>query len=194
VANYSAALNEIRTAQRLDPTSQVINARLGTVLHFQHRYPEATDAMHRALDLDSTNKMAKGNLALVLAQQGHYAEAIAIAPTDVRLQAGLYVGYLGYIYGRAGRRADAMATLHRLEALGRERYITPEAYAFVAIGLGDSTTALDWLERGYREHSFYLVFLNDPIYDPLRGHPRFQKIVRDVGVRIPPIPDQNSRR
>ncbi len=137
--------------------------------------------------LDSTNLIARAELGRVICLQGRCTEAIAITPKIIDLQAGyMGGGLLGYEYARAGRRADALATLHQLEARARQRYIAPEAFAFIAIGLGDTTTALDWLERAYQQRSFYLALLNDPLFDPLRGSPRFQTIVHGVGLRIPP--------
>ena len=40
-----------------------------------------------------------------------------------------------------------------------------------------------WLEKAYMEHSNGLTALKvDPTYDPLRGDPRFQTLVRQVGL------------
>jgi hypothetical protein len=86
----------------------------------------------------------------------------------------------------AGHRAEALAMQRRLEQRARERYIDPEAMAMVAIGLGDTARALDWLERGRDERSFYLPFLAaDPIFDPLHRNARFLQLVRTIGLRIP---------
>jgi hypothetical protein len=52
---------------------------------------------------------------------------------------------------------------------------------------GDTSRALDWLERAHRERTFLLPFLLHPVYDPLRSQPRFQRIVRDIGLTIPPV-------
>jgi len=45
--------------------------------------------------------------------------------------------------------------------------------------MGDTATALDFLERGYQDHAFFFVFLNvDPLFDPIRHQPRFKEIIR----------------
>jgi hypothetical protein len=33
-----------------------------------------------------------------------------------------------------------------------------------------------------------LIFLGWPMYDGLRGQPRFERIVRDIGLVLPPLP------
>ncbi|HEY6110214.1 MAG TPA: protein kinase, partial [Gemmatimonadales bacterium] len=58
-----AALSEMRTARRLDPLNQIFNARVGSLLNYMHRYPEAEAEMRRALALDSMNVEARGELA-----------------------------------------------------------------------------------------------------------------------------------
>jgi hypothetical protein len=89
----------------------------------------------------------------------------------------------------AGRRADAQAIEQRLARHARDRYITPETFAIAALGLSDTATALDWLERGYRERSFFLWTIGtDPLFDLLRGTPRFERIIRGIGVAERPAP------
>jgi serine/threonine-protein kinase len=181
-------LREVRTAQQLNPLSPIINARLGTSLYYLHRFDEAATELRQALDLDSSNTSARAELGRVLVQQHQFPEAFAVLPTTAfDLQAGhLGGGTLGYAYGMAGHRAEALAMQRRLEQRARERYIDPEAMAMVAIGLGDTTHALDWLERGRDERSFYLPFLAaDPIFDPLHRNARFLQLVRTIGLRIP---------
>jgi hypothetical protein len=45
--------------------------------------------------------------------------------------------------------------------------------------LGDKASAMDWLEKAYRERDHSLVAIKtDPGYDPLRGDPRFAALMR----------------
>jgi hypothetical protein len=47
------------------------------------------------------------------------------------------------------------------------------------MGLGEKNTALDWLDRAYRERNDRLVYLNvDPMADPLRSEPRFRDLMK----------------
>jgi len=191
VGRVDSALVEWRTAQRLDPLSPIINARVGSALSQARRYAEAEVAYGQALALDSSNVNARAELGLLLAIEHRFPEAIAafrmIDNSNFDRQAGyLVAGPEGYAYGVAGRRTEALAIQRHLEQLSRTHYITPLAFAFIAIGLGDTTQALDWLERAYRERTFLVTTLINPIYDPLRSQPRFQRLVRDMGVTIPP--------
>jgi hypothetical protein len=43
--------------------------------------------------------------------------------------------------------------------------------------------ALDWLEKAYDQHSNVMVTLKvEPGFDPLRSDPRFQNLIRRVGL------------
>jgi serine/threonine-protein kinase len=57
--------------------------------------------------------------------------------------------------------------------------------AEVYLGLGSTPDALDWLDKAYRKRPYGLVFLGvDPLWKPLRGEPRFQELLRKIG--LPP--------
>jgi eukaryotic-like serine/threonine-protein kinase len=184
------SLGEMRTAQHLDPLNQVSNARVATILNAMGRYGEAEREERQAIELDSTNFPARADLALALTMQHRYDEAIATVPADTAdLQPMTSGGSLGYAYGMAGRQAEALAVQQRLERHARQRYITPEALASVAMGLRDTATALDWLERGYRERSFFIWMIGaNPLFAPLHGSARFERLIQRVGLVEPPTP------
>ncbi len=90
---------------------------------------------------------------------------------------------LGLVYGLAGRRGEAIKVLNELLELNERRYVTPAALANVYIGLGDKDQAFVWLEKAFRERSYYIAFLKVfPIVDPLRSDPRFDDLLRRTGL------------
>lgn len=53
----------------------------------------------------------------------------------------------------------------------------------LAVQLGQTDRAFDWLEQGYREHDLSLTLLNaQPWLEPLNGDPRFKDLVRRIGI------------
>ena len=192
-----SSIAELRLALRLDPSSQLLNARLGTSLTDARRFADAEAQYRQALSLDSTNLSARAELGIVLGLQHRYDEALAVLRplprTTWDLQGGFLVAApLGWVEGQAGHRTEALAVQRHLEQIARRQFVTPEAFAWLALGLGDEATALDWLERAYQQRSFFVALAMHPVYDPLRSQPRFQKIVRDIGLGIPPIPQVSA--
>ena len=55
--------------------------------------------------------------------------------------------------------------------------------ARVHVGLGEKEEALAALEAAYQARSSLIAGLKaDPIWDPLRNEPRFQKILTSIGL------------
>jgi hypothetical protein len=49
--------------------------------------------------------------------------------------------------------------------------------------MGNKDEALAWLEKAYSQHSNVLTTLKvEPAFDPLRSDPRFQDLLRRVGL------------
>ena len=47
--------------------------------------------------------------------------------------------------------------------------------------MGETEQALDWLERAYEERAYGVIHLRSfPMYDALRGNPRFERLVEAV--------------
>ena len=89
--------------------------------------------------------------------------------------------YLGYAYAKSGKRAEALAILDKLKTT--KEYVSPAELAILYVGLGDKEGAFQTLERAYAAHDIQLQALNvDPHYDALRSDPRFQDLVRRVGL------------
>jgi tetratricopeptide (TPR) repeat protein len=83
---------------------------------------------------------------------------------------------LAVIYEKLKRHSDAEEALSKLKALG-----DGAAYQFTAIYAqwGNKLKALDWLETARRLRDPGLSSLKtDPLMDPLRAEPRFQKVMR----------------
>ena len=88
---------------------------------------------------------------------------------------------LGHAYAVAGRRAEAQKVLASLRERPASGYASPYFVAVVYTGLGDRERAFDSLERAYQDrHPGMILLKYDPRFDPLRGDPRFTKLIRRI--------------
>jgi serine/threonine-protein kinase len=63
---------------------------------------------------------------------------------------------------------------------GGKRYLQ---LATIYARLGEKEKALQYIERALREHQSDLIFINvEPYFESLKGEPRFQAVVRQVGL------------
>ncbi|MFI5280760.1 MAG: TPR end-of-group domain-containing protein [Gemmatimonadales bacterium] len=62
-----------------------------------------------------------------------------------------------------------------------QHYMAPGAIAWMYIGLGDKESALHWLARAVEDRNFMIAFARvDPIWDSLRGDPRFTALLERI--------------
>jgi tetratricopeptide (TPR) repeat protein len=179
------ALESIHRARLLDPLSAAIASALARTLYLQRRYADAAAENRRALELDPTLLSARLGLAMVLIQMDSvdaaYAEVRRAAATTGD-PAPLVVALSGYLEGRSGDQAGAAGRLRSLEqATSSGRYIPPEYFVLAYLGLGRYDEAIDRVEQSVRGGSAWAMTLPvDPVVDPLRGKPRFDRLVAGV--------------
>jgi tetratricopeptide (TPR) repeat protein len=130
--------------------------------------------------------MARNRLGWVLALQHKYADAIPEFEAAYQLdpESANREALLGYAYGSAGNAAEARRILQRLRDRDQSSHVWPVSFAYLYLALGEKDRALAELERGYSERSPGMIEIFDPLFDPLRNEPRFQKIRADM--KLPP--------
>jgi TolB-like protein/Tfp pilus assembly protein PilF len=176
-------LAELKRALELDPLSLIIQTNLGIAYLHNGRTDEAIAHFRKAIELDSTFYYAQRSYGLALELQGKIPEAIgyyekAAALTDAPIELGM----LGRIYGIVGRKDEAQKILERLRQSRAQRYTAAYSLALVAVGLGDKTEAVHWLEEGYRDHDGDALGLIrvDPPLASLHGDPGFEALAEKI--------------
>ena len=88
---------------------------------------------------------------------------------------------LGAAYAQAGDHARARAVLARLQS--RTDYVSPGELAILLAALGERDEAFASLEKAHAAHDLQLQYLGVSAgFDPLRSDPRFQDLLRRVGL------------
>ena len=179
----SDALVEAHTAVELDPASVSARRTLGGVYAYARRFEQARYHLERAIAMNPIAEESYRQLGLVLALSGELedakrvlAEAMALPETNTYTRATL-----AYVFARAGEHGEARRILAELEQHASSGYVSPVAFATIHLGLGDIERALDWTERAYAERRGWLAYLKvHPLMDPMRGHPRFQALLKKM--------------
>jgi DNA-binding winged helix-turn-helix (wHTH) protein/TolB-like protein/Flp pilus assembly protein TadD len=179
------AIAETRRARQLDPLSPVFNAFVGASLYFARRYDEAIDECRKTIDLHPDFGVAHWYLGRAHLQKRQVPQALAGLQKAVTLSGGSpqMKGSLGVGYAVAGDRAAAERTLRELETLRAESYASALDLADIHVALGDHERAFGWLDQAAEERAFHLIYLKVwPELDPLRPDPRFQALIRRLGL------------
>jgi TolB-like protein/tetratricopeptide (TPR) repeat protein len=179
------ALREVTVAQELDPLSPVINTNVAWILTHARRYEEAITQLKRTLAIDPEYLQAHSRLGAAYAFAGRHQEAVDAFETLVRLSRGTpsSLAALAETYAAAGRHDEAERLLDQLLAARATQYVSAGALANAYLALGRTDEGLTWLERSFQERTNNIAYLAvEPIYDAVRGEPRFQALVRGAGL------------
>ena len=185
------AIEQQRAALRLDPLSPVIHGVLAISLTAAHEYEEARSLFERTLAAGGDEAAARQFLFLSGPLFGLSGDAMAGHAVEVARMMGARdpesAAVLGHAFAADGRReadaqliADAQQTAEKLIA---DSVFNARQSAVIFTRLGDEEAAVRWLERASEANDLSLGMAStDPSLDPIRGDPRVQKLMDDLGL------------
>jgi elongation factor P hydroxylase len=104
----------------------------------------------------------------------------------VLTQAGgvtLVLGQLGAVYAKIGKTQEAREILRQIETSWKPDGRSSIWVAAIYAGLEEKDAAFDWLEKAFQERiSFLAYFKFHPLFDNLHGDPRFDSLVKRIGI------------
>jgi DNA-binding winged helix-turn-helix (wHTH) protein/TolB-like protein/Tfp pilus assembly protein PilF len=179
----------LRRGLEIDPSSYNLMADLGQFYYFSRDYDKALEFCQKALETYPDFIFAHDNLRDIYLKQGRYEESI-----DTELRAA-YSDAKNY----HAQNAQLETAKQLLQAAGGwEGYIRNQIKDFRSKRnqtfslwglarnyalLGDKKQALKILDQAYYNHLFMLAFVGaDPIFDNLRAEPRYQNLLRRIGL------------
>lgn len=182
------AVAEIKTAIYLDPASVLNQRNCGMTLYYARRYDEAITRLLQTIEIDPNFRTAYGWLIGSYRMKGEEAKAFEWflraphrkdeTPEKIELWKALYAksGWRGII-------KQQIEDANQDEKVGKPpRWETTRFYA----ELGDKEQAIIHLQRAFeqnqRGHSWTTLRV-DPKLDTIRDDPRFEAIVKRVGLK-----------
>jgi len=179
------ALGHSKRAVELDPFNPLTHGWYAFVLYMQRRYEEAIAAAREALLIQPGFPVATNVLWLAMHEvEGMEKEAFEVAKSfarvvydDTRIDTALDEGYARGGHGEAMKRA-AEALIARLP----EVHCLPFDIATFYAVAGEKDKAVEWLEKGLEVQDPVLPYLGYPCFDDMRPDPRFQDLLRRVGL------------
>ncbi|HEY6350067.1 MAG TPA: tetratricopeptide repeat protein [Candidatus Angelobacter sp.] len=184
------ALKEIEQTltivQQTDPHRLVaVHVTRAAAYYFSREYERAAQECKKAIELNPNYFMLHYILARAYSRMGMTAEAIAELKSKGAAagEVPLVDAALGLAYGSAGKKGQTEKLVEAFKAGAKKRYVPATYFGMLYAGMGDRDQALAWLEKAFEERADGLTWINvDPMLDPLRNHPRFQEIVRKMGL------------
>jgi serine/threonine-protein kinase len=171
-----------RRAARVDPLSSTTFMVATQIMLNANRIDEAIVMARRATELD-TSVTNPGRLIYGLAMYaaGNIDSARKLVKGAVPSPQGS--PWMGYLIGATGNREGAAAYIRQLEAEQGRNSFANMAVAWTYLGLGDTTRALDAMERAAKVREPVLpIPFGMPFYNGVRHSARFAAVIRDFGL------------
>jgi TolB-like protein/DNA-binding winged helix-turn-helix (wHTH) protein len=207
--DWTTAEKEYKKAFELNPNYASAHQYYALGLMAHGRLAEASAQLDIARRLDPLALIVDVDFALLRKFQRNFDGVIAISKNILQRDPNYHLGYsmltTGYYCERRwddwraaaakvsqGEFWGAMASGQPAEIERAMRKVTDESkvgsrrpydVAHFALVKGDRSLALDWLEKSYQHHDYWMLFINvDPEYDVIRSDPRFQAVIHRLGV------------
>ncbi|HEY9502502.1 MAG TPA: protein kinase [Pyrinomonadaceae bacterium] len=181
---FDQAIAEGRRAVELDPLSLIANLELAAIYGYARQNDEAIGQLRKIIEMDPGWYLAHMVLCQSYSFKGQFAEAI----TECEKARGLdddpaVLSYLSRAYALAGKREEAMKVVGQMHELAKQRYVPAYGFGIAYAALGDKDQAFQWLERSLQDGGWEITFLKvDPGVDSLRSDPRFNDLVKRLGL------------
>jgi eukaryotic-like serine/threonine-protein kinase len=184
-ARFDEAAAEMEKAREFDPSSLTVKLAKGRLLYFSRQYDQALQHFQKIITVEPNSPGSYLAIAHIYRQKQMYAESfeafikyqglIGTPPeeTDALEKAFKDAGYPGF--------ARKMLDIHKAKA--KTTHVSTFGFAIFNTLLGQKDEAFAWLEKGFDERDPLMVQLRiDPQFDSLRDDPRFQDLLRRIGL------------
>ena len=187
IGKSDEAIAEMKTAIDLDPASAATRHSYGWVLFQSRRYDEAIAEELQVVEMDPTLVMANNVLMNSYDKKGDddksFEYFIRLMTLREKKPAD-EINLLQTIYAQSGWRGVSERQFEQEKADEKDGKPDYANLAGLSIELGQNKQAIDYLEKAVDQNKFTLITLKvNPRYDPLRGDPRFDDLVRRIGLK-----------
>ncbi len=187
MGRHAESMREMELACELDPLSTPNRQGLGWVCFLAKQFDRAIAECRSALELDPHFVGALAVLGTMLATQGAHAEGLAELEKGLRFSGNSpWIRALAAgTHAKAGNRMEAQKQITEAEREAGRHYWAAYMIAVAWMMIGERGRALEWLEKAYEDRVTFLVWIRvNPAFSRLRDDPRFQDLVRRIG--LPP--------
>ena len=179
------ALAAIYKATELDPLAPLFQAHYAWILHCMGRDEHAWQQIRSTLEVHPNDYYTLRILVYcantperqkIAIEAGHKLSAISKSKLVGQ-------GMMGVIYALSGEREQAHEIARQLEQRTGNEPLLGFYLGIIYAALGEEEMAIDWLEKAEEAELGLLAILAvEPAFSPLRPNPRFQALLRKLGL------------
>ena len=168
------AIAEKKKVVESDPLAVEDVSELGMYFSSVGRNDEAIQQLQKALEIDPNHAVTHSRLAEAYTNKQQYNEAVLELEKAIALEVRPErLAHLGDVYARWEKRKEAQAVIRQLIEMSKHRHVSPTLIASIHARLGETVSALMWLERAQVNDD---PPISDSAFDTLRSDPRFKTL------------------
>jgi tetratricopeptide (TPR) repeat protein len=183
MGRHEEALQRILHAYALEPLSLSIRLCIGRCHYFARRYPEALACIEEILRDEPSHLLTTIWAARTLSALGRFADAMEVTRAiPAGAQSASLKSCVAYALAGLGQAEEARSLCASLRReLDTPPGSTPFLLAATYTRLGDFDAAVEVLVKCHQLRDAQLLWLlTHSYYDPLRGHPGFERLVEKL--------------
>ena len=179
------ALKEANFSFEIDPLGSLYNADMARMYYYAGQFDRGIILTKRSFDLEPGDRLAMGLLGCILEQQGMLDSSVVMISRSATRSGTDYEGVQEQFDTKPTTYGDYwQGVLKRTIEDRKKQYIPNIVMAILYMRVNDKEKALDALKAGYKAREGGMVYVNaEPLFKPLRKDPRFQEIVRSMGLK-----------
>ena len=193
MGRHQEGIAEIERAIQLDPLSVNVSTAAAVIFYFARQFDRAEKQTKNALELDPNFYSAHNWLADVYqatnAYESAFEEREKMASLTGNQEMSARIAALRRAYRAGGSKEMYREQVKQLQNTASRPFLPTVAgpaqfgLAIAYAHLGENDRAFEQLEQCYGIREFGLLTLkNNPDFDPLRSDPRFQDLLRRIGL------------
>jgi serine/threonine-protein kinase len=176
------SLQELLKARELDPLSSIIARAMGLPYYLKRDHVRALALLRQANELGPAFTTTWEIGAYI---QNHlFNETLAELEKTKRERKddSILIYDTGMVYAAQGKRAEALQNIKELEEISGAGMSQALWIAKIYASLNDNEMAFSWLERGLATGAIGPFNKDEPVWDTIRGDPRFADLLRRMGI------------
>jgi TolB-like protein/DNA-binding winged helix-turn-helix (wHTH) protein/Tfp pilus assembly protein PilF len=184
VGRRDEAVSHMRRALQLDPLSFYNVRHMGSILYWSRRYDESLEYIRKAEEMEPELVNVTVDWEVDdYEMKGKPEQAVKADLRNFTLPDGKrWHDRLDAAYRSGGQKAYWETRVKSLRALP-DSPCNAAGAARIYVLAGENDKALENLDRALNDRCFWLsIMKTEPIFDPLRGDPRFKEILKKVNL------------
>ncbi len=181
---FDEAIAESKTAQEINPNSLQHQHTGGVILYLARRYDEAILQNRRVIEVDENHATAYAWLSLAYDLKGDAAGAYEWFMKGQKRNNPESLGIYQNAYETSGWQGVREKFFEQQKLNEQKPSANLYALARQCARLGDKEQAFEYLNKSIEKRQGQLTMLNvEPAFDSLRDDPRFDELVRRIGLK-----------